>query len=225
MDVAPGAYSHQVASRQGFWREPSGTPTSEAIALEAWVKETYDVLGAVAFDYHGVITTTDLAERVQEASGIRTSRPETAWLAKVLLPVAHLCRRNGEPPLTALVVDPRTGWVGEVYDDVLRVADQLPILEPVKREMHASAARLECYRWAGSAPAGGGEPAAVPEPISRRARAPRPVGTSAAPRTPRAAAPPKPAVKPRIAASDRPITVCPRCFMAVPATGLCDNCD
>ena len=215
-----------MAPRQGFWREPSGTPTSEAIALEAWVKETYDVLGTVAFDYHAVLTTTDLAERVQEASGIRTSRPETAWLAKVLLPVAHLCRRNGEPPLTALVVDPRTRWVGEAYDDVLRVDERLPILEPVKREAHASAARLECYRWAGSVPAGGGEPAAVPELPSKRApRTPRPAGASGAAGTPRVAAAPKPVVKARIAASDRPIIVCQRCFMAVPATGLCDNCD
>lgn len=214
-----------MAQRQGFWREPSGTPTSEAIALEAWVQEAYDVLGAVAFEYHGVITTTDLAERVQEASGIRTSRPETAWLAKVLLPVAHLCRRNGEPPLTALVVDPHTRWVGEGYDDVLRADDRLPILEPVKREMHASAARLECYRWAGSAPAGGGEPAPVPEPPGRRARAARPTGTGGAARAPRAKAAPKPVVPPRIAASDRPVTVCPRCNMSVPATGLCDNCD
>ncbi len=205
-----------MAQRQGFWREPSGIPTSEAIALEAWVTEAYDVLGTVAFDYHGVLTTADLAEQVQDSSGIRTSRPATAWLGKVLLPVAHLCRRNGEPPLTALVVDPHTGWVGEAYDDVLRVDDRLPILEPVKREMHAAAARLECYRWAGSAPADGGEPAAVPEPLSKRARTPR---AAAAAKTA------KPVLKPRIAASDRPVTVCERCFMAIPATGLCDNCD
>jgi hypothetical protein len=27
------------------------------------------------------------------------------------------------------------------------------------------------------------------------------------------------------AKSDRPVATCPRCFMALPATGLCDNCD
>ena len=27
------------------------------------------------------------------------------------------------------------------------------------------------------------------------------------------------------AKSDRPIAMCPRCFMALPATGICDNCD
>jgi hypothetical protein len=215
----------RVAQRQGFWREPSGTPTSEAIALEAWVREAYDVLSEVATAYHAVITTTDLGVRVQAASGIRTSRPPAQWLGKVLLPVAHLCWRNGEPPLPALVVDPHSGWVGEGYDDVLRVAERLPIIDPVKRESHAAQARLECYRWAGSAPADGGAPAPVPEPSGRRPRAPRAAGAAASPRTPRVLKPPAPPTKPRIAASDRPVTVCDRCFMAVPATGLCDNCD
>ena len=29
----------------------------------------------------------------------------------------------------------------------------------------------------------------------------------------------------RVARSDRPTATCPRCFMALPATGVCDNCD
>ncbi|MDP2773387.1 MAG: hypothetical protein Q8O61_07490 [Nocardioides sp.] len=211
-----------MAQRQGFWREPSGTPTSEAIALEAWVREAYDVLREVATAYRAVITTSDLGERVQAASDIRSSRPPAQWLGKVLLPVAHLCHRNGEPALTSLVVDPHSGWVGEAYDDVLRVDERLPITDPVKRETHAAQARLECYRWAGSAPSDGGEPAEVPTPSGRRPRTPR---AAASPRTPRALKPPAPKVKPRIAASDRPVTVCDRCFMALPATGLCDNCD
>ncbi|MCD4534085.1 hypothetical protein LRP67_08340 [Nocardioides sp. cx-169] len=212
-----------MAQRQGFWREPSGTPTSEAIALEAWVREAYGVLVQTAGEYRAVITTTDLGERVQEASGIRTSRPATQWLAKVLIPVAHLCRHEGVPPLPALVVDPHSGWVGEAYDDVLRVDERLPIADPLKREAHASAARLECYRWAGSAPADA-EPAPVPEPVGRRR--PRAPAAAGAARTPRAAAksPAAPA-KPRIAATDRPVAVCDRCFMALPATGVCDNCD
>lgn len=210
-----------MAQRQGFWREPSGIPTSEAIALEAWVREAYDALGTVATTYHAVITTDDLAERVQEASDIRTSRPPTQWLGKVLLPVAHLCHRNGEPPLTALVIDPRSGWVGEAYDEVRRVAERSPILDPVKREEHAARARLECYVWEGSAPEDGGEPAPVPTPSRRASRAPR---ASAAPRTPRVLKPPAPTARPRVAASDRPVTVCPTCFLALPATGVCDDC-
>jgi hypothetical protein len=139
------------------------------------------------------------------------------WLGMVLVPVAHLCHHEGGPPLAALVVDPHTRWVGEAYD-VLRVDDRLPITDPHKREVHASAARLECYRWAGSAPADA-EPAPVPEPVGRRRARPAASASSAKPRV---VVPP---AKPRIAASDRPVTVCDRCFMALPATGVCDNCD
>lgn len=29
---------------------------------------------------------------------------------------------------------------------------------------------------------------------------------------------------PRMAASDRPVALCPTCYLALPATGICDNC-
>jgi hypothetical protein len=54
--------------------------------------------------------------------------------------------------------------------------------------------------------------AAPPEP-TRATRSPR--GRTAS-RTP---TPRKPA------RTDRPTATCPRCFMALPATGICDNCD
>ncbi|NYE37567.1 hypothetical protein F4692_002700 [Nocardioides cavernae] len=53
-----------------------------------------------------------------------------------------------------------------------------------------------------------------------RARAPRtstPRSTGSS--TPRATRPA------RVAASDKPVTLCPRCFIALPATGICDTCD
>lgn len=31
--------------------------------------------------------------------------------------------------------------------------------------------------------------------------------------------------RPRVAASDRPDVLCPRCYIALPATGVCDTCD
>ena len=34
-----------------------------------------------------------------------------------------------------------------------------------------------------------------------------------------------PTRSPRVAASDRPDKLCPRCFIALPATGICDQCD
>jgi hypothetical protein len=48
-------------------------------------------------------------------------------------------------------------------------------------------------------------------------RTPRTRSTS-----PRAASTPRPT---RVAASDKPVTLCPRCFIALPATGVCDTCD
>lgn len=52
-----------------------------------------------------------------------------------------------------------------------------------------------------------------------RARTPR---TPSSPRAARSTGTPRPT---RVAASDRPVNLCPRCFIAVPATGICDNCD
>jgi hypothetical protein len=31
--------------------------------------------------------------------------------------------------------------------------------------------------------------------------------------------------RPRASATDRPVNLCPRCYIAVPATGICDTCD
>ncbi len=218
--------SEYQQERKGFWYEPEGRGTSEAIALETWARVTHDVLEETATAYHRVIREAELAERLQSASGIRTARPHERWMTKLLTPLAHLHHRDGYPPLTALVVDER-GWVGERYDDVLRAAEQLPILEALPREKHAAKARLECYQWAGSAPEDGGLPAEVPTGRTRAARSttprvPRTPGAPKAPRTPRE---PKVVAPKRVAPTDRPVNVCPTCFMAIPATGLCDNCD
>ncbi|MGA8258253.1 MAG: hypothetical protein WB767_16920 [Nocardioides sp.] len=216
--------SEYQQERKGFWYEPEGTSTNEAIALDTWARVAHDVLEEVAAVYHDVVTEAAFAERIQWASGIHTTRPPDRWLRKLLAPLAVVHHQHGHPPLTALVVDAR-GWVGERYEDLLLAVDARPIVDPKAREQHAARARLECYQWAGSAPEGGGFPAEVPTGRVRTARASSP-RTPRAPGAPRAAKEPKtPAAPKRVAASDKPITVCPRCFMAMPATGLCDNCD
>jgi hypothetical protein len=215
--------------RKGFWHEPDGRSTSEAIALETWARTAHELLVETAGRYHGVLRETELAERLQELTDIRTTRTHDRWLPKVLLAVAALNARVGEPPLTALVVDGH-GWVGERYDDVLRAAEELPIADVNAREQHAARARLACYRWAGSAPEDGGVPASVPRAVG--GRTPRPAAVrsaagsarAAAPRTPRAPRAATPATPRRPAASDKPVAICPSCFMALPATGVCDTC-
>jgi hypothetical protein len=205
--------------RRGFWREPGGEPTSRTIAFEAWALAAREVLTETANTYHATISDSDLAEAVQVRTNIRTSQGN--WLGTVLLPVIHLCHREGEPPLTSLVLQSRDGMVGEGYDEVLRVEELRPITDPAKREHHAAVSRLECYRWAGSAPADGGEPL-LPTPTVVRRRA---SSRSATPRaTSTGSAAKKPAATKRVAMSDRPIAVCPTCFMALPATGICDDC-
>lgn len=54
-----------------------------------------------------------------------------------------------------------------------------------------------------------------------RASAPRTRSTSTRSTT-RSTGTPRPT---RVAATDKPVTLCPRCFIAVPATGICDTCD
>lgn len=227
-----GAVSEYQQERKGFWYEPDGTGTSEAIALETWARATHQILEETAATYHGTVTEGALAHRLLTETGIATARPHPRWLPKLLQPLAALHHRDDYPPLTALVVDGR-GWVGEKYDDLLRAAEQLPITDPTARERHAARARLECYQWAGSAPEDGGHPEIVEmkAPRATRAtRAPRAPRAPSAPGAPGAATTrsprePQPAVPRKVAASDRPVNVCPRCFMAIPATGICDNCD
>jgi hypothetical protein len=219
--------SEYQQERKGFWHESTGLPTTEAIALETWARSAHGILEETAATYHAVIREAELAERLQVDGDIRTTRPHERWLPKVLQPLAHLHHRDGYPPLTALVVDGH-GWVGERYDDVLRATEELPIAQAAARERHAAQARLSCYQWAGSAPEDGGVPAEVL--TTTRSRAPRSTTAAGAraakaPRAPRAPREPKPTTPKRVAATDRPVTVCPTCFMAVPATGICDNCD
>ena len=219
-----GVVSEYQQERKGFWYEPEGTGTSEAIALETWARTAHEILEETAATYHGTVTEGALAHRLLTETGIATSRPHPRWLPKLLQPLAALHHRDDYPPLTALVVDGR-GWVGERYDDVLRAAEQNPIADPTARERHASRARLECYEWAGSVPDDGGHPEIVEMKAPSRTRASRADGAAAPVRAPRTPSEPKVVAPKKVALTDRPVNVCPRCFMAIPATGLCDNCD
>ena len=185
--------------RRGYWRDADGAAVAAADAYGIWADEAYETLVGVARTYHTVITYRELAEEVQKASGVRTSVPFRHWIGKVLLLVVHRTHRQGDPPLTALVVHTTDGKVGDGYKAVLEAAGEPPVEEDLEREHHAAAARLDCYRRFGAVlPPGGGAPAL----------APRLQATIARRRSLDGASPPS----------------CPNCYIQLPATGICDSC-
>lgn len=170
-------------------------------AEEVWAPEAHRILTRVAGTYQGLIQYGDLAEELQETTGIRTRKQVRTWLGPVLALVARGNHERGEPSLPALVVNKSDGTVGPAYDEVLRVTGDDQIDDPVAREKHAAATRLECYRWAGATlPDDGGRAALSPrfEQIQVRLRKER-------------------------RAAEQP-NICATCFMAIPPTGVCDNC-
>ena len=187
------------------------------VSRETWALAARMLLEETARDYHALVTYQELADYVQHRSRIRTKQPMRYWIGDVLFRVNRACADKREPLLGALCVN-AAGSVGEGY----QVA-----VEELRREKigdaddHAAAERLECYRWFGAdLPPGGGEPALAP--ALRATREGR-----AAPRAPRASAGRTPAA-PRArkpAATDVVLKICPTCFMALPASGVCDNCD
>ncbi|MEV7599048.1 hypothetical protein AB0O91_16860 [Kitasatospora sp. NPDC089797] len=197
--------------QRGYWRDADGSAVAVSQAHIVWTRAAYPALVDVAGRYHAVITYAELAEAVQQASGVRTSVNQRHWIGKVLALVVREAHRRGDPPLTALVVHATDGMVGAGYQDVLEVAGQPPILDEMDREQHAAAARLACYRHFGAdLPADGGIPALAPRlttAVTRRKAAA--TGT-------RAAATAAPA--------ERPPAICPTCFLQLPATRVCDSC-
>lgn len=173
-------------------------------AEDAWTPAAHEILTRVAGTYQGLIQYNELAAEVQETTGVHTRKQVRSWIGPVLAKVAAANEANGEPPLASLVVNKSDGTVGVAYDEILRIIGADGINDPVLREKHAASARLECYRWAGaSMPDDGGRAALSPryEQIQARLRKER-----------------------RAAELDDP-SICPKCNMSIPPTGLCDNCD
>ncbi|MCX5351245.1 hypothetical protein OG901_26405 [Streptomyces mirabilis] len=168
-------------------------------AREAWATAAYDVLVDVARRYHAVITYKELAEEIQVRTGIRTKALLHNWIGSVLGRVVREASGRGDPPLTALVVHSDDGMVGSGYKEVLEAACEPPIDDVLEREQHAAEARLACYRQFGAAlPPDGGVPALAPKYRAAMER--------------------------RLARTEKPVQVCSKCFVQLPATGVCDSC-
>lgn len=170
--------------------------------LKAWVPVGYRVLRETAEHYDTVITSTELAERVQSESG-RDGGGRATWVGQLLELVAMQAARTGDAPLAALCVQSDLR-VGDRYRRILAAAG---VTVPADADLDQQAAedRLECYRrYAIDLPDDGGR-------ARYAVRGSRPRSS-----TPRKAA---------VRKVERPAPkVCPSCFMQLPATGICDSC-
>lgn len=184
-----------------------------AQAHQFWVKHAYEILAETASRYNAVITYGDLAEEVQRRSGLWTKATMRHWVGALLVDIARVNNVREEPALTALVVHKQDGRVGPGYDEVLRLAGQAPSGDEQERETHAATARLECYRrWAHDVPED-----AVPTFVTpARSGTTRTAGRSATPRA---------RTTRTTRTEERRGSVCPTCFMEMPLSGRCANCD
>lgn len=192
-------------------------------AQATWALAARMRLEELAGGYHEVISYGDLADWVQQRSRIRTRQQPRHWLGDVLYRTMQDNQERREPFLAALCVD-ANGRVGSGYAG--RVQFLRGGSEPADADAHAAAERLDCYREFGAVlPEGGGVPGPLPRATAPSrvpgARSPSTRGTSGT----SGARAGRPAPKPRVAKSDVVEKICQRCFMALPASGQCDNCD
>jgi hypothetical protein len=168
-------------------------------AIEAWASAARAVLIEAARGYRTVVSHKELAEAVQERSGVHTERRTHYWIDDVLGAVSRECATRDEPLLSALCVN-REGSVGTAYAALVL---ELTGTAPDDADDHAAKERLACHRFfeATDLPAEGGTPALVPQLSAARARVRK------------------------AAAAARPARTCPTCYMELLPTGVCDTCD
>jgi hypothetical protein len=143
------------------------------------------------------LTYQDLAEAVQESTGIATGVPFRHWIGGVLGAVALDQRSPEEPLLTALVVT-ANGSIGAGYAGAVGRRDGS---SPEDLDMHAAFERLACYHYFGAQlPPDGGQPRLTPQVAAKRQQRSR-------------------VTKPSI-----PTRYCPNCSLQLPSTGACSNC-
>ncbi|HZK04700.1 MAG TPA: hypothetical protein VFC82_02505 [Actinomycetaceae bacterium] len=246
-------------------QEPRPTYVSPTEGKEPWSAAAFDVLMETAQNYEATVTYSELAEVVQERSGLFTRTDSAHWIGSVLSTVSRRCADENLPPLSSVaVVRPSIG-------DLFAAAVASPDSALEKREAVAARARLRVYReFASDIPDDVVRALAIAEreeavqaaskPAASKPAASRPAASRPAARTSRAAsqrkaaaasssrtrasgssrakaAPPtraetraRPApsrveaAKPTRRVEEAP-AICPTCYTALPATGICDTCD
>lgn len=182
----------------GTYRVSDGSRVEFAAAVAAWTAAAVPVLERVARTYHATISYKELGEEVQHVTGIRTRVLLMNWIGQVLGGVSRISHRRGQPMLSALCVH-SDGTVGEGYGQAILDNYGGPL--PGDLDMHAAEERLRCYQSFGaSPPPGGGRPALTSQVAARRAWLARQ------------------------SRADTPSSLCPSCNLALPVSGVCDNC-
>jgi hypothetical protein len=201
------------------YRADGGAAIDDAAALEAWSRAGRPVLVQVARRYGTLMAPSSFAEEVQAFSGVRTREDPTDWIDGVLDAVDIECVARHEPLLSAFCVGP-DGRIGARYEKLAVGVDPSATHDI---EMHAATQRLEAHRCHGAVlPVDGGRPVLPPQ-LKRASASARKPSASTGART-RSARPKAPATrKPKPA--EIPRAVCPTCFLQLPLTGHCDNCD
>lgn len=186
-----------------------GQKVSMQHAFDAWEPHAVTMLTQTAKRYNGFVTYAQLAEFVQEESGVTHNGLIMNWIGDVLGRVIDVCNRNGWPQLTSLCVT-SDGTVGPGYRFALMAAEGISSGMPPEGEPqglddldeHAARTRLECYRFFGAElPPDGGKPSLTPKAQARKN------------------------YKKAQAMLDAPLKFCSSCYQALPVTGQCDNCD
>ncbi|WP_203231033.1 hypothetical protein [Nocardioides caldifontis] len=193
-------------------------------SIATWALAARGRLLEAAGTYRATVSSSELAEYVQERSLIHTNQQPRYWLGDVLGRVAEECVSRGEPILGALCID-ASGSVLPAYAATVTALRGERVDDP---DEHAAHERLDCHRYfRAPLPPDGGEPVVTRRAPVRRER----VTSSAAPRKARATSSafsraasrsPEEATARKQA---KPLAVCPVHFTQLPATGICDLCE
>jgi hypothetical protein len=205
----------------------SATTVGRDHSIATWALAARGRLIEAAGTYRATVSSTELAEFVQERSLIHTNQQPRYWLGDVLGRVAEECVARGEPILGALCID-ASGSVLPAYGSAVAALRGEAVDDP---DEHAAHERLDCHRYfRATLPPDGGEPV-----VTRRAPVRRERATSSSPpgrsrattRTTRSTT--RPASRSPEEATARketkPLAVCPVHFTQLPATGVCDLCE
>jgi hypothetical protein len=181
--------------------ESTGVPVEMQDARSAWVPIARESLLRTAETYNAFITYRDLAEEVQNKSGIRTTQLVHYWIGKVLGVVSTDCHRLNEPLLSSLCVH-QNGSVGAGFGVAFDETYGGP--RPEDMDLAAAEERLKCYRHFGAQlPEDGGQPVLTPMLLATRNK--RATGTRA--RT----------------VVEEVRAICPLCFVRLPSSGVCGS--